>query len=220
MIISMCREKIDKSMLDMSKVDRSNIDMSKVIAITNRNLCTEDFCRRLARLAVQGPKAIVLREKDLAAEEYAKLARQVMAIGRQYGVPVILHGQAAVAQALKADGLQLPLPRLRQLSPAARSKWQVLGTSCHSLAEAAEAQHLGFSYLVAGHIYDTDCKKGQPGRGLDFLQAVCRSAAIPVYAIGGITPARLPAVLAAGAAGACVMSGLMKGEIWLDGRTD
>ena len=215
MTISMCREKNDKSIFDKSGFDRSTIDLSKVIAITDRKLCTEDFYARLARIAAQGPRAIVLREKDLAAEEYAKLARKVMGIGRQYGVPVILHGQAAVAQGLKADGLQLPLPQLRQLSPAERSAWQVLGTSCHSLDEVEEAQRLGCSYLVAGHIYETDCKQGLPGRGLDFLQAACQASALPVYAIGGITPARLAAVLAAGAAGACVMSGLMQGETWL-----
>jgi thiamine-phosphate pyrophosphorylase len=78
-----------------------------------------------------------------------------------------------------------------------------------------EAQRLGCSYLVAGNIYETDCKQGLPGRGLDFLQAACQASALPVYAIGGITPARLAAVLAAGAAGACVMSGLMQGETWL-----
>ena len=215
MIISMFKQKIDKSTIDKSGFDRSNVDLSKVIAITNRKLCADDFYARLARIAAQGPRAIVLREKDLAAPEYEQLARDVMGIGRQYGVPVILHGQAEVAARLRADGLQLPLPKLRQLSVKARSGWQVLGTSCHSLTEVAEAQRLGCSYLVAGHIYETDCKKGLPGRGLDFLQAACRAAKIPVYAIGGITPDRLAEVMAAGAAGACVMSGLMRGEYWL-----
>ncbi|SDG33060.1 thiamine-phosphate pyrophosphorylase [Selenomonas sp. WCT3] len=215
MTISMFKQKIDQSIIDKSGFDRSNVDLSKVIAITNRKLCTEDFYARLAWIAAQGPRAIVLREKDLAAVEYEQLARDVRGIGRQYGVPVILHGQAEVAARLRADGLHLPLPKLRQLSAKVRSGWQVLGTSCHSLDEVEEAQRLGCSYLVAGHIYETDCKQGLPGRGLDFLQAACQASALPVYAIGGITPARLAAVLAAGAAGACVMSGLMQGETWL-----
>ena len=33
---------------------------------------------------------------------------------------------------------------------------------------------------------------------------------VPVYAIGGITPERLPAVLAVGARGVCVMGALMR----------
>lgn len=58
-------------------------------------------------------------------------------------------------------------------------------------------------------MFDTACKAGTPGRGLAFLREVCRAADIPVWAIGGIAPGNFPAVLAAGARGGCVMSGLM-----------
>ncbi len=45
---------------------------------------------------------------------------------------------------------------------------------------------MGASYLTAGHIYATDCKRGLPPRGLGFLKEVCREVSIPVYGIGGI----------------------------------
>ena len=48
------------------------------------------------------------------------------------------------------------------------------------------------------------------GRGLAFLKEVCDNTCLPVYAIGGMTPDRLPGVLEAGAKGACMMSGFMK----------
>ena len=89
-----------------------------------------------------------------------------------------------------------------------------LGTSCHSLADAKEAVALGCTYIVAGHIYDTACKQGLPGRGIEFLQNITEQINIPVYAIGGITPARLKYVIATGAKGACIMSGLMHGDTW------
>ena len=62
---------------------------------------------------------------------------------------------------------------------------------------------------TAGHVFATDCKRGVPGRGLDFLKATAASVCIPVYAIGGISARNVAAVRGAGAAGACVMSGLM-----------
>ena len=68
---------------------------------------------------------------------------------------------------------------------------------------------LGASYVTGGHIFATDCKKGVPPRGLDFLKAVCSSVNIPVYAIGGINGDNINSVLNAGASGACIMSGLM-----------
>lgn len=86
------------------------------------------------------------------------------------------------------------------------------GCSVHSVEEALEAQRLGATYLTAGHIYTTDCKKGLPPRGLDFLRSVCKAVSIPVYAIGGIHPGtkQLSEVMNYGAAGGCIMSDMMK----------
>ena len=49
-------------------------------------------------------------------------------------------------------------------------------------------------------------------RGLDFLKNVCDSVDIPVYAIGGINidDGRREEVKKYGAAGSCIMSGMMK----------
>ena len=88
---------------------------------------------------------------------------------------------------------------------------QKIGTSTHSPAEALEAQQLGATYVTAGHIYTTDCKKGLPPRGLDFLQNVCNAVTIPVYAIGGIklNAGQINEVKSCGASGVCIMSGMM-----------
>ena len=83
-----------------------------------------------------------------------------------------------------------------------------LGASVHAVDEAVRAVSLGASYLIAGNIYETGCKPGLAARGLSFLTEVCKAVPVPVYAIGGITPERLPEVLAAGAAGACMRSAL------------
>ena len=79
------------------------------------------------------------------------------------------------------------------------------------MEDAKEAERLGVSYMTAGHIYVTDCKKGLPPRGLPFLQNVCQAVQIPVYGIGGIKidEAQLLELKNAGAAGGCVMSGMM-----------
>lgn len=190
------------------------IDWSKIIAVTNRRLCQNAFFERLEQIVRQHPRAVILREKDLAEQEYCRLAKEAIAIARACDVPLFVHGWPQAAVSLEADGLHLPLPALRRLSAEERRHWKQLGTSCHSIEEVREAQRLGCTYLVAGHIYKTDCKKGLPGRGLPFLQYACEASPLPVFAIGGMTPERLPAVLAAGASGACVMSGLMQEDRW------
>ena len=87
-----------------------------------------------------------------------------------------------------------------------------LGASCHSVEDALEAQALGCTYITAGHIFETDCKKGLPGRGLDFLRNVCAVVELPVYGIGGIDSDNIALVRHAGAGGACLMSSVMVTE--------
>ena len=113
------------------------------------------------------------------------------------------------AKALGVKYIHLPLPVLRAQSKQDLAGFDAIGVSCHSVAEAFEAQALGATYLTAGHIFLTTCKPGLPGRGLDFLREVTQAVSLPVYAIGGITADRVPELQAAGAAGACLRSSLM-----------
>lgn len=185
------------------------ICMSDILCITNRSLCREAFLARIEKIAKAKPAGIILREKDLPEETYESLAKEVMEICRTYGTSCILHTFVGAAVKLEAKALHLPLPVLRTLSENEKKRFSVLGASCHSPAEAKEAERLGCTYLTAGHVFDTDCKKGLPGRGIDFLKEVCESVSIPVFAIGGISHENIQSVREAGAKGACVMSGVM-----------
>lgn len=182
-----------------------------LIAVTNRHLCSRPFTEQITRVCQLHPRALILREKDLPEEDYFSLARQVKEICEQFEVPFIPHFYPAVARELGCDRLHLPLPLLRE-NPEVISSFHTIGTSIHSVSEAVEAEKLGASYLTAGHIYVTDCKKGLPPRGLTFLQDVCSSVQIPVYGIGGIKidGSQLHELQNAGAAGGCVMSGMMQ----------
>ena len=183
-----------------------------LICVTNRALCREDFLTRIEKLAKAHPAAILLREKDLTEADYIKLAHDVLCICRKYNTLCILHNYANASYTLHHPALHLPLPALRTLSETDRTKFQILGASCHSVEDAVEAESLGCTYITAGHIFDTDCKKGLPGRGLEFLQKVCAAVSIPVYAIGGICPENITSVRSAGAAGGCIMSSAMQCE--------
>lgn len=186
--------------------------MCDILCITNRSLCKEDFLKRIEKIASANPKGIVLREKDLTEKEYKDLATKVIEICNRYNTPCILHNFTKVALELNHPYIHLPLHILENASAEDRRKFKVLGASCHSVDYAVRAEKLGCTYITAGHIFDTDCKKGLPGRGLEFLKNVCQSVKIPVYAIGGISSERIKAVKNAGAKGACVMSGVMMCE--------
>lgn len=145
----------------------------------------------------------------MAPHEYQALAEQVMEICARYDVTCILHSFTDVALALRAPVIHLPLGMLREMNAEQKVPFRTIGASCHSLEEAREAQRLGCAYITAGHVFETDCKKGLPGRGLSFLRDVCHAVHIPVYGIGGVNVENISRVRAAGASGACLMSSLM-----------
>lgn len=183
--------------------------MSDILCVTNRALCKGDFLERIESLARAHPAGILLREKDLAEEDYRMLAGDVMEICKRNHVLCILHNFVNVAKELNCPALHLPLHVLRTMSENEKAEFSILGASCHSPADAVLAERLGCTYITAGHIFDTDCKKGMPGRGLEFLRNVCESVSIPVYAIGGINAANIAGIRRNKAAGACIMSGTM-----------
>ncbi len=183
--------------------------MFKIICVTNRALCEEDFLKRVEKIAHCGASYLILREKDLSEQEYEALARQVLAICRREGLPCGLHHFDGVAARLKADWLHLPLPDLEE-NPKLAVSDRTVGVSVHSVEQALRAQELGAKYVTAGHLFETDCKKGLPGRGVSFLREVCASVSIPVYAIGGICAENIAQVKQAGATGACLMSEFMR----------
>ena len=182
----------------------------RVLAVTNRHLCTGDFLDQVKRIAAAHPCGLVLREKDLDEDAYQALAADVLRICDTHAVPCMLHRFDRVARVLGCARIHLPLPYLIE-HPQAVQGFAVVGVSVHSVDEAKEAVRLGATYLTAGHVFLTDCKKGVPARGLDFLRAVCEAVPVPVYAIGGITPQNAADCFSVGASGVAVMSGVMNG---------
>ena len=205
------------------------MSMYKSICVTNRHLVNGDFEEQIRRVAESAREvnrlqnapalqqkddgkrsfpcdAVILREKDMPEQEYEALAGRVMSVLKEHSVPCILHTYVDVALRLGADEIHLPFPLFQTISDEKKKQFRTIGVSVHSVDEAVAACKAGATYITAGHIFATDCKKGVPPRGLDFLQKVCQAVPIPVYAIGGICPEQAESCVDAGAAGICMMS--------------
>ena len=186
-----------------------------LIAVTDSASCPRPLpeqIERLTKLTELRPQAVILRAKALDKAAYRTLALQAQQSCKVTGIPLILHSDWQLAHDLGISKLHLPLALLRQISEYERAYFTWLSTSIHSVGEAQEAQALGATVLIAGHIYTTQCKAGLAPRGLGFLQNVCSTVNLPVYAIGGISfdASQHAELKANGARGACVMSAYMK----------
>ncbi len=181
-----------------------------LICVTNRKLCTGDFIVKLSEISYKAD-AVILREKDLTEEQYTELAAKCIDAGIYSRTKFVANKYINSAKKLGIKDIQLSLCDFKKYSDELDffdSKW----VSVHSVDEACEAQRMGADYLIAGHIFRTECKKDLEPRGLKFLKSVCKSVRCPVLAIGGINKDNICDVINAGAAGACVMSGFMKGQ--------
>lgn len=180
-----------------------------VIAVTNRKLCTDNFVLRVREILSAEPFEVILREKDLSDDEYCDLAKEIIEENNEYKKILALN-RPEIALELGIENVHLTMQQLMEHGRPSFIKR--VGVSVHSAEEAETAQKLGADYLIAGHIYATDCKKGVPPRGIEFFRGVCESVDIPVFAIGGISENNFNEPLENGGTGVCLMSEFMKFE--------
>ncbi len=182
--------------------------------ITDRRLAPDLAARADAALAPLPPGRAVLhlREKDLGGRDLLALARSLARVCRARGQLLVVNDRIDVALAAGADGVHLPSEGVspadarRLVGPSA-----LVGVSCHSAADVRRARDGGASYATFGPVYDTPSKRrfGAPV-GVEALRAAAQLG-LPLVALGGVTAARAPEVVAAGAAGVAAI------RAWLEG---
>ena len=199
----------------------------KLNIITNRKLCeNENLERQIEKIFSAYKKkiflenfeivALTLREKDLYKNEYLNLVKKIYPICKKYRIDLILHQNynLNLDKKYKIEGIHLSYDNFKSLNKNIREglikKYKRIGISIHSIDEAKEVENLGATYVVAGHIFETDCKKGLEPRGLNFIKELSSILTIPIFAIGGINEENSNLVLNSGAFGVCMMSSLMK----------
>lgn len=187
--------------------------MFKVISVSARHHSC-DFLKSIELIAKSEVEAIILREKDLSEDEYFLLAKKVKEICDKYNKKLIIHSFIDVAKKLGIKNIQLPFSKFISLNNL-HDDFDCIGTSVHSIEDAVLAEKSGAYYIIAGHIFATDCKKGLAPRGVEFLEDVCKAVIIPVFAIGGIddnSVSELCSVNYKNFEGVCIMSALMKSD--------
>jgi thiamine-phosphate pyrophosphorylase len=181
-----------------------------VYPLTDTEVSGLSHAEQINLFADGGATLVQVREKHAPALQFYEQARLALEIALLRGMELIINDRVDIALAL---GLGVHLGQDDLPPEAARrllGEEAVIGYSTHTVAQAVEAAKLPIDYLAIGPIYATATKENpSPVVGLDGLREV-RSAigSIPLVAIGGITPANAPEVLAAGADSVALISGL------------
>jgi thiamine-phosphate pyrophosphorylase len=156
----------------------------------------------LARILPLGVKTVQLRVKDAAPDGVAREIATALELCGRYGSQLVVNDYWREAIAAGADFVHLGQEDLAGADVAAlKANGMRLGISTHSHEELAVALAAQPDYVALGPIYETRLKtmKWAP-QGLDRIADWRRRvASLPLVAIGGLTPERADAVLAAGA---------------------
>lgn len=176
----------------------------------------------LGQALESGVRMVQIREKDLDTRQLIDLAHNLIPLIKQHHGTVLVNDRVDLALALNADGVHLrsdslPLPIARHVLGNNR----LIGLSVHSAEEVRYAESEGANFVVLGPIFDTPSKQPYgPPLGLDILETACRGSRLPVFALGGIKAAHVPAVISCGAYGIAVISSILQAPCIQDSTLD
>jgi thiamine-phosphate pyrophosphorylase len=165
-------------------------------------LCTPDrpdLADFLGACIGGGVDVVQLRDKELEARPLLDRARIVRDVCGQHGVPFVLNDRPDLALEAAADGVHLgqedaPVSLARRLlGPDA-----IVGLSTHGPEDLAVALSQNATYLSAGPVEPTPTKPGRAGTGLEYVSLASARAEVPIFVTGGVTPEKVPALVAAG----------------------
>lgn len=165
---------------------------------------------RVVEVAGTSADGIQVRVKGASDRDLASWTRDLIAAVSPSGIKVIVNDRVDVALVAGADGVHLghedlPVAAVRRLA----GKGFLIGATCRGPEDVRRALAEGADYCGVGPVFTTTTKAGLPQPlGLEGLRAA--AARGPVVAIGGITPARVPEVMASGAHGVAVVAGIWR----------
>lgn len=171
----------------------------------------DDTAQLLAatEMALQNGAALVqYRHKTADPAQRRDQASALLALCRQYEVPLIINDHVDLCLEIGADGIHVggtdaSIAEVRQAVGPDR----IVGASCYGTLELAHAAHRdGASYVAFGGFYPSRVKKYDFRTAPEIIAQSKREIALPVVVIGGITLENAPPLVAQGADMVAVIS--------------
>ncbi len=175
---------------------KKRLRASQVYLILDKAVCGARPLDSVLKKAIAGGVDIVqLRDKTSSTRTMIEDARRLLAICREHGVLFIINDRIDVALAVRPDGIHLgqddlPVAIARNIL----GRGVMIGLSCHDPGQVKRSRTLACDYLGFGPVFATETKPGMRPRGIKALHEALKTAAVPVFAIGGIKAAGLEAL--------------------------
>jgi thiamine-phosphate diphosphorylase len=173
-------------------------------------LVRDTFTERARAMLVHGRERVAfhVRGHHTPTRTLHVVAEALVRAARDTGSTLLVNDRVDVALAVGAHGVQLGKRSLPLGVVRALADWRWVGYSAHAPDEAERAAAEGTDFVLLGTIYRTATHpRAEPG-GIERVRATVAQVSIPVLAIGGVTPERIPELMHAGAFGVAVVGGI------------
>lgn len=181
-----------------------------VYAITPETADTDHLLMQVEAALAGGVAAVQYRDKSDDVARRHEQVSELVALCRQFDVPLIVNDDLRLADLCDADGVHLGRDdaNLRE-ARIILGRDKLVGASCYqSLELALAAQAAGADYVAFGSFFPSPTKPAAGRASLDLLRDATPLIHVPLVAIGGITLANAPQLLDAGADSLAVLSAL------------
>jgi thiamine-phosphate pyrophosphorylase len=181
---------------------------TRLCVLVDGRASADEFSHLVRELIQAGVGAIQLRDKTLPVRQLVARARLLVATTRATEKTLaIINDRPAVAAAADADGVHLGQHDMTvHDARAILGPRKLIGVSTHSIEQARQAVLDGANYLGVGPTFPSQTKEFDAFPGTKLLAAVTAEIKLPAFAIGGITAANLPQILATGVTRVAVSS--------------
>lgn len=154
---------------------------------------------------------VQIREKTKTAQEIIALIQYLEegGVGKE---KIILNDRLDIVLLMGIHTVHLPEKGLPVKMVKQHFPHIKVGRSVHSYEGALEAEKDGADYVIYGHCFETNSKKGKRPNGIKSILEMKEHLRIPVFAIGGITLDTIDALHKVKAEGIAVMSGIFSAE--------
>jgi thiamine-phosphate pyrophosphorylase len=192
---------------------RATVQIAGLYAITPQETDTNRLMRRVGRVLDGGCRLVQYRCKDASAEHRASQAAALSKLCESAGAALIVNDDAWLAAQVGAAGVHLGREDNGVAEARAMLPHGVVGVSCYdSLERALRLRAEGADYVAFGSFFPSAVKPGAVRPPLGLLGEARASLDCAVVAIGGVTRARAPQLLAAGAHALAVITDLFEAE--------
>ncbi len=167
----------------------------------------EPWLRGLRAAIDDGVERIQLRQRGIDAARWHALVERAVGLAQSGNVQWLVNGDAGLAREF-GIGVHLRATQLAGLQERPLPEGRLVAASCHTAEDLLAAEKLGCDFAVLGPVKATATHPEVAPLGWDGFAALRENVSLPIYALGGLSPADIPEARRQGAQGIAAIRGL------------